>query len=153
MRQVCVNRQAVLDYIKNSQGNLDTYQIAEALSTPERLIPERSVRAAVTWLILANFLERSATPSLRKTIAVEGKPSQTYKVWLYKFTGKNAPISRVRHDPDERKAQEWNIRNNSGVFLQNLFSKLGKDNERKIEVSNDGDDSDGIKYSSGLRKK
>jgi len=125
MRQVCINRQAVLDYIKQSEGNLDTYQIAAALSTPERMIPERSVRASVTWLILANFLERSEKPVFRKSPASEGKPSQTYKVWLYRYTGKQAPISRVRHDPEERKAQSWNEPSDSGVYLQNLFLKLG----------------------------
>ena len=125
MRQVCINRQAVLDYIKQSEGSLDTYQIAAALSTPERTIPERSVRASVTWLILANFLERSEKPVFRKSAPTDGKPSQTYKVWLYRYTGKQAPISRVRHDPEERKAQSWNEPSDSGVYLQNLFLKLG----------------------------
>jgi hypothetical protein len=62
----------------------------------------------------------------RTSPATDGKPAQTYKVWLYRYTGKNAPISRVRHDPEERKAQSWNEPNSSGVFLQNLFLKLGK---------------------------
>lgn len=126
MRQVCINRQAVLDYIKQSEGNLDTYQIANALSTPERQIPERSVRASVTWLILANFLERSDKPVFRTSPAAAGKPAQTYKVWLYRYTGKQAPISRVRHNPDERMAQYWNQPSESGVFLQNLFLKLNR---------------------------
>jgi len=124
MRQVCINRQAVLDYIKQSNCDLDTYQIAEALSTPERIIPERSVRASVTWLILANFLERSEKPVFRKTTPEDGKSPQTYKVWLYRYTGKTAAISRVRHDPEERKAQNWNEPSDSGVYLQNLFLKL-----------------------------
>lgn len=123
MRQVCINRQAVLDYIRNANQFLDTYQIANALTTPERQIPERSVRAAVIWLILAGYLERKLKTEMRTSISVTGV-AQPYKVWIYRATNKNTPISTVRHNPDDRKAQEYDQVNESGVYLQYLFSKM-----------------------------
>jgi hypothetical protein len=117
-RQVCVTRARVLEYIKSSNVPLDTKQIAEALSTEDALIPERSVRAAVTWLILSDFLIKSEKPIIRRA---NGQP---YKVWLYIWTGKDTPIREVRRNPDERAAQSWGETNGAGVFLQNLFLRM-----------------------------
>lgn len=119
MRQVCVTRQRVLDYIVKAQGPLDTYQIAEALSNEEQTIPERSVRAAVTWLVLGEYLQRDDKPVIRTDIN-----GLRYKVWLYVWTGKNTPIINVRRNAEEREIQSWGDGHSSGVFLDNLFLKM-----------------------------
>jgi hypothetical protein len=117
-RQVCVTRARVLDYIMAATEPLDTQQIADALSTPDALIPERSVRAACAWLVLSGFLEKSTKPIIRRQ-----ENGQPYKVWLYVWTGKNSPIREVRRNAEERAVQEWG-NNTAGVYLQNLFLRM-----------------------------
>lgn len=118
-RQVCVTRARVLEYIKTVPGPLTTQQIADALSTEEQTIPERSVRAAVAWLILSGFLKKIDKPLIRRQ-----ENGQPYKVWLYVWTGKDAPIREVRRNAEEREAQNWGEPNVAGVFLQNLFLRM-----------------------------
>lgn len=123
-RQVCINRARVLEYIKSATGPLDTKQIADALSTPDALIPERSVRAACAWLVLSGYLHKTTKPIIRRQ-----DNGQPYKVWLYVWTGKDAPIREgkrfaIRRNPEERAVQDWDTPNTAGVYLQNLFLRM-----------------------------
>lgn len=122
MRQICVNRQMVLDAIKNLNESCTTQEMANALSSPEKIIPERSVRAAVAWLILTGYLEKST-----RLITRYDQNGDPYKVWLYNWTGKDTPISGKRCDGIRRNREEREIQKNwggnepAGVFLQTLF--------------------------------
>ena len=116
-----MNRQMVLEKIKEMEGNCTTQELANALSTPERLIPERSVRSAVFWLVLSGYLEKSETLVIRRDSS-----GNAYKVWLYTWTGKDRPITGhradgIRQNREERAAQVEGDKFNGGVFLQQLF--------------------------------
>lgn len=119
-RQVNVTLQNVLDHIRGASGYLSTQEVSDAMSTEARQIPERSVRAAVTWLTLSGHLVKSEKPIIRQA---NGQP---YKVWLYKWTGKDDPIREIRQNAEEREVQKWDDSKGGGVLLQNIFMQMGR---------------------------
>jgi len=120
MGQVTVNREKVLDHIIRSQAPLDTYSISGALTSDDKIIPERSVRAAVIWLVYAGYLIKADKPVKRVSVNEDGR-EQTYNAYLYIYTGKPLPIRTVRRDPEERDVQKWDDVNDGGVLLQNII--------------------------------
>ena len=79
-------------YTESKEEALTSTIVAERLNAPEN-----AVRAAISWLLIGNYLESCTDKICRLT-----KKGDLYIVGAYKWTGKATPIAQVRQNPEER---------------------------------------------------
>lgn len=125
MRLITVTRETVLNHIIDRKASLDTKSIAAALSVDGKEISESAVRAAVIWLVHADYLVKTGKPVVRISEDKLGR-KQYYKVYLYKYTGKPFPITTVRRNKEEREVQRWGENKEGGILLQEIIFGLRK---------------------------
>jgi hypothetical protein len=91
LRKTAINRERVLGLIKTASVALTTAEMGRILK-----VKERSVRAAVTWLILGGFIIPQGTIISRTTSGKYGK--RKFKIQIYKWTGKEDDICKIHTD-------------------------------------------------------
>jgi hypothetical protein len=126
LRKVDVNRERVLGLIKTASVSLTTKEIGRILK-----VKERSVRAAVTWLVFGGYLVPDGAIITQTTPGKYGK--RKFKVQVYKWTGKIDKICKVyvqeREDTGHTNyktgkpilAVKSEPNNDKGLMLQNLM--------------------------------
>lgn len=88
MRIVDVNRERVLGLIKTATVALTTKEMGRILK-----VKERSVRAAVTWLMKGGFILPTGTIISQTTPGKYGK--RKFKIQVYGWTGKTDAICKI----------------------------------------------------------
>lgn len=102
-----VTRKDVLDFvISHGFSPFTTTDIADALQ-----VKEYAVRAAVSWLVLGQYVE------------IRGWHESRDHVKVYTWTGKTGEIPTVRRDRDEREYAQGcdRFKAPAAVDLQNIF--------------------------------
>lgn len=114
MRKVDINRERVLGLIKTATVSLTTKEMGRILK-----VKERSVRAAVSWLILGGFIISDGVIISQTTPGRYGK--RKFKIQVYKWTGKTTEICKI-HTKDlvDREIEEKS-HNGDVLLLQNLI--------------------------------
>lgn len=114
MDKVDVNRERVLGLIKTASVSLTTKEMGRILK-----VKERSVRAAVAWLVLGNFIKPDGIIMSQTTPGQYGR--RKFKIQVYKWTGKTDEISKI-HTSDFKNGEiKKPDRGDSGLMLQNLM--------------------------------
>lgn len=133
MRSVDTNRERVLGLIKTASVALTTKEMGRILK-----VKERSVRAAITWLIIGGFVEPHGTIISQTTPGRYGK--RKFKIQVYQWTGKTSEICKIHvRDLIDNENIVQNLRtgkvvkcvnnpvnHNNAVFLQTLMMGMRK---------------------------
>ena len=126
LRKVDVTRERVLGLIKTATVALTTKEMGRILK-----VKERSVRAAVSWLILGGFIICAGTIVSQTTPGKYGK--RKFKIQVYQWTGKTEEVCKIyTSDYVDRKIVKNNY-GDGGLMLQGLMMGMCKINAQIIE--------------------
>lgn len=115
-----VNRERVLGLIKTASVSLTTKEMGRILK-----IKERSVRAAVGWLVLGKFIEHDGEIVSQTTPGKYGK--RKFKIKIYKWTGKTDQICKI-HTKDlvDREIKQQSFYGD-GLLLQTVMMEMRRE--------------------------
>lgn len=88
MNKVQINRESVLQLIKSATVPISTKEIGRMLH-----VKERSVRAAIAWLILGGYIKRDGYLIEYTTPGQYGW--RKYKIDLYRWSGKDEVLVKL----------------------------------------------------------
>ena len=121
MRNVDVNREGVLGLIKTAEVPLTSKEMARILK-----VKERSVRAAVVWLIKGGFVKSDGFIVSSSLLIVKNKTFRgKRKIYMYIWTGKTSEVKKLSvkgmscHEITEANKDYSNVN-----FLQSLIMKM-----------------------------
>ena len=121
MRNVDVNREGVLELIKTAEVPLTSKEMARILK-----VKERSVRAAIVWLIKGGFVKSDGFIVSSSLLIVKNKTFRgKRKIYMYIWTGKNSEIKKLSvKGMSTNEITEANKDYSNVIFLQSLIMKM-----------------------------
>ena len=121
MRNVDVNREGVLELIKTAEVPLTSKEMARILK-----VKERSVRAAVVWLIKGGFAKADGFIISSSLLIVKNKTFRgKRKIYMYIWTGKNSEVKKLSVKGMSTNEISEASKDYSNVnFLQSLIMKM-----------------------------
>ena len=121
MRRVDVNREGVLELIKTAEVPLTSKEMARILK-----VKERSVRAAIVWLIKGRFVKPEGFIISSSLLIVKNKTFRgKRKIFMYVWTGKDSEIKKLSvKGKSVQEIKEANKDYSNVNFLQSLIMKM-----------------------------
>jgi len=89
-----MNRQQVLDFLKDNTEPLTSAQVAAALGCSER-----QARAALSWLRLGRWADAEPGP------AAVDRAGRRYRQLVYRWSGRSTAVIALPRDPYDRRAR------------------------------------------------